>query len=59
VRATITSARTNGTTAPGLKKIDDATAIRRRILVAFEPAESCADDAERTALLTFVVSAPA
>jgi NADH dehydrogenase FAD-containing subunit/uncharacterized membrane protein YphA (DoxX/SURF4 family) len=42
-------------TAPGLKKIDDATAIRRRILVAFELAESCADDAERTALLTFVV----
>ena len=42
-------------TAPGLKKIDDATAIRRRILVAFELAEACADDAERTALLTFVV----
>jgi NADH dehydrogenase FAD-containing subunit len=42
-------------TAPGLKKIDDATAIRRRILVAFELAEACADDAERSALLTFVV----
>src|SRR6516164_8839945 len=42
-------------TAPGLKKIDDATAIRRRILVAFERAEGCADDAERAALLTFVV----
>jgi NADH dehydrogenase FAD-containing subunit/uncharacterized membrane protein YphA (DoxX/SURF4 family) len=42
-------------TAPGLKKIDDATAIRRRILVAFELAEACADDAERRALLTFVV----
>jgi NADH dehydrogenase/putative oxidoreductase len=41
--------------APGLKKIDDATAIRRRILVAFELAEGCADDAERAALLTFVV----
>jgi NADH dehydrogenase/putative oxidoreductase len=42
-------------TAPGLKKIDDATAIRRRILVAFERAEACADDMERAALLTFVV----
>jgi NADH dehydrogenase/putative oxidoreductase len=42
-------------TAPGLKKIDDATAIRRRILVAFERAEACADDIERVALLTFVV----
>jgi NADH dehydrogenase/putative oxidoreductase len=42
-------------TAPGLKKIDDATAIRRRILVAFERAEACADDTERAALLTFVV----
>src|SRR6266446_972399 len=42
-------------TAPGLKKIDDATAIRRRILVAFELAETCTDEAERGALLTFVV----
>jgi NADH dehydrogenase FAD-containing subunit len=42
-------------TAPGLKKIDDATAIRRRILIAFELAEACADDTERGALLTFVV----
>jgi NADH dehydrogenase/putative oxidoreductase len=42
-------------TAPGLKKIDDATAIRRRILIAFERAEGCTDDAERAALLTFVV----
>jgi NADH dehydrogenase/putative oxidoreductase len=42
-------------TAPGLKKIDDATAIRRRILVAFEKAEACTDDIERAALLTFVV----
>jgi NADH dehydrogenase/putative oxidoreductase len=42
-------------TAPGLKKIDDATAIRRRILTAFELAEACADAAEREALLTFVV----
>jgi NADH dehydrogenase FAD-containing subunit/uncharacterized membrane protein YphA (DoxX/SURF4 family) len=42
-------------TAPGLKKIDDATAIRRRILIAFELAEACADPDEREALLTFVV----
>lgn len=41
--------------APGLKKIDDATAIRRRILLAFEHAETCADPVERTRLLTFVV----
>jgi NADH dehydrogenase FAD-containing subunit len=41
--------------APGLKKIDDATGIRRRILTAFENAES-ADDAEaRRRFLTFVV----
>jgi len=41
--------------APGLKKIDDATQIRRRILTAFEKAESCADADERDALLTFVI----
>ena len=41
--------------APGLKKIDDATDIRRRILLAFERAESATDSAERDALLTFVV----
>jgi len=41
--------------APGLKKIDDATAIRRRMLVAFELAEACEDDIERAALLTFVI----
>jgi NADH:ubiquinone reductase (H+-translocating) len=41
--------------APGLKKIDDATAIRRRILLAFERAEATDDPAERKALLTFVV----
>jgi NADH dehydrogenase len=41
--------------APGLKKIDDATHIRRRILTAFENAEA-ADNAEaRRRLLTFVV----
>lgn len=41
--------------APGLKKIDDATQIRRRILTAFERAEATEDAAERAALLTFVI----
>jgi NADH dehydrogenase FAD-containing subunit len=41
--------------APGLKKIDDATFIRRRVLLAFEHAEATQDAAERKALLTFVV----
>ncbi|OWJ64654.1 NAD(P)/FAD-dependent oxidoreductase [Inquilinus limosus] len=41
--------------APGLKDIDDATAIRRRILLAFERAEVETDPAVRRALLTFVI----
>ncbi len=41
--------------APGLKKIDDATAIRHRILVAFEKAETATDAEERRRLLTFVI----
>lgn len=41
--------------APGLKSIEDATAIRRRILLAFEQAEMAAIDAERHRLLTFVI----
>jgi NADH dehydrogenase len=41
--------------APGLKDIDDATAIRRRILMAFERAETETDPAARRALLTFVI----
>ncbi len=41
--------------APGLKKIEDATAIRRRVLLAFERAEASDDPVERQALLTFVV----
>lgn len=41
--------------APGLKKIDDATEIRRRLLLAFEQAEVEADAARRAALLTFAV----
>ncbi len=41
--------------APGLKKIDDATAIRRRILTAFENAESAETQEARRRFLTFVV----
>jgi NADH:ubiquinone reductase (H+-translocating) len=41
--------------APGLKTIDDATYLRRRILLAFEKAETEQDEAERARLLTFVV----
>jgi NADH:ubiquinone reductase (H+-translocating) len=41
--------------APGLKTIDDATYIRRRILLAFEKAETEPDAAERKRLLTFVI----
>jgi NADH dehydrogenase len=41
--------------APGLKTVEDAVEIRRRILLAFEAAELEEDDDERTALLTFVI----
>ncbi|MEN3112592.1 NAD(P)/FAD-dependent oxidoreductase [Uliginosibacterium paludis] len=41
--------------APGLKTIEDATAIRRRLLWAFERAEMTDDPAEREANLTMVV----
>ncbi len=41
--------------APGLKTLDDALEIRRRILIAFEEAERASDPADRAALLTFVV----
>ncbi len=41
--------------APGLKTIDDALDIRRRILLAFERAEATDDPAERTRLMTFVI----
>jgi NADH:ubiquinone reductase (H+-translocating) len=41
--------------APGLKTLDDALEIRRRVLVAFERAEREADPARRAAWLTFVV----
>ncbi len=41
--------------APGLKDIDDATAIRRRILSAFERAETTEAMDERARLMTFCV----
>ena len=41
--------------APGLKTIDDATYLRRRILLAFEKAETESDAAERRRLLDFVI----
>ena len=41
--------------APGLKTLEDALEIRRRVLLAFEAAERATDGAERRALLTFVV----
>jgi NADH:quinone reductase (non-electrogenic) len=41
--------------APGLKRIEDATRIRRSILIAFEQAEVTADTDERRRLLTFVI----
>ena len=41
--------------APGLKRIEDATRIRRSILLAFERAELASNDAERQRLLTFVI----
>lgn len=41
--------------APGLKTLEDATTLRRRILVAFERAERESDPVKRAALLTFVI----
>jgi NADH:ubiquinone reductase (H+-translocating) len=41
--------------APGLKTLEDALDIRRRVLLAFERAERETDPARRRALLTFVV----
>jgi NADH dehydrogenase len=43
------------TSAPGLKSLEDALEIRRRILLAFEHAERELDVARRRALLTFVI----
>jgi len=41
--------------APGLKTLEDATTLRRRILVAFERAERENDPERRAAFLTFVI----
>ncbi|NDY96656.1 NAD(P)/FAD-dependent oxidoreductase [Wenzhouxiangella limi] len=41
--------------APGLKRIEDATELRRRILLAFERAEIEENPARRQALMTFVI----
>ncbi len=41
--------------APGLKDLDDAVEIRRRVLLAFEAAEKESDPQRRRELLTFVV----
>src|ERR1700681_817307 len=41
--------------APGLKTLEDATTIRRRILLSFERAERETDATRRAALLTFVI----
>jgi len=41
--------------APGLKSVDDALEIRRRVFAAFEVAERTDDEAERQRLLTFIV----
>ena len=41
--------------APGIKSIEDATAVRRRVLLALERAETEHNRTARDALLTFVV----
>src|SRR5712664_1024648 len=41
--------------APGLKRVDDATLVRRRVLEAFERAEVAATEAERRRFLSFVI----
>ena len=41
--------------APGIKTIDDATAVRRKVLLALERAETETDKSKRDSLLTFVV----
>jgi NADH dehydrogenase len=43
------------TSAPGLKSLEDALEIRRRILLAFERAERESNSEKRRALLTFVI----
>ena len=51
----ISTTRSGRRIAPGLKTIEDATEIRRRILIAFEAAEREADPDRRRAWMTFVL----
>ena len=44
--------------APGLKTVDDATEIRRRIFIAFEAAEREANPERRAEWMTFVIVGP-
>jgi len=44
-----------GSFAPGLKRIEDATEMRRRMLTAFEMAEATDDEEERRSMLTFLI----
>jgi putative oxidoreductase len=41
--------------APGIKRVEDALEIRRRILTAFERAEAASHEQDRKALLTFLI----
>ena len=41
--------------APGLKSLEDAIELRRRLLMAFEYAEKITDEAARKAAITFVI----
>jgi NADH dehydrogenase FAD-containing subunit/uncharacterized membrane protein YphA (DoxX/SURF4 family) len=41
--------------APGLKHVEDALEVRRRILTAFERAEESENESEKEALLTFLI----
>ena len=41
--------------APGLKHVEDALEIRKRVLTAFERAEESGQEEERAALLTFLI----
>ena len=41
--------------APGLKRVEDATEVRRRVLTAFELAEATEDEEQRRSLLTFLI----
>jgi NADH dehydrogenase len=44
-----------GKLAPGLKSLEDAIELRRRLLMAFEYAEKITDEAARKAAMTFVI----